>query len=1065
MSRNAKKSSNRARLLQQIIPTITEPLEKRLFLSSTKGPYAAIGNDLENLYNINQNLSARGVSVTSNWNALQAVNPFLNVNNGYVTIDAVAETSGDLLAADLVELGAINIAQDKRNLSASFPIGELADLAALPSLRFARASYSITNTGSVPSQADTAIRTSNARTTYGITGAGVKVGVLSDSFDTGPGSYAADITSGDLPSGVSVLQDFAGGTDEGRAMAQLIYDEAPGSTLAFATAFNGVTSFANNIKALRDAGCKVIVDDVSNLGEPFFQDGPIAQAVDNVTASGVAYFSSAGNSANRSYESNWRSGNVRANASIPSASGVTQFWGGTTFDFDPGAGVDDMNSFTLPNGGQMLVSFQWDQPFLSSGGAACANDIDIYVLNAAGTQIVGGSATDNVGGDAVEAFLFTNSTGATATFNLMACQYTAAGGPTPGFIKYIEFRGQASSVQFPYGASTVMGHANSATGAGVAAARYDATPAFGVTPPVVESFSSLGGTAIRFNTAGVAIAPVVRNQPMFTGVDGSDTTFFGQAYDATPAPNFFGTSAAAPVLAGVAALLLQKVPTATPAQINTAFANTAVDMSTGGFDFLTGAGLVRADNAIATFLGTVGGTTYEDRNGNSTFDGTDTGLASVTVWVDLDNNGAINGIEPSATSAIGGPYTIPNVPAGTYTIRSTTPSGYVAVQGSGGHAGTIVTASLTTTRNFGYFPTLFNGTGANESYYIRGGSSLFQLWVGATPPTSPTYSIAKSLLPAVTVSPSGGDDTLVIDYSLGDPIPTAGLTFTGGANTTTTGDTVELRGTGIADTFAIASAGVITHSGTTVNYGTLETLKVATGTLNASANLSGINLNVTGNVSAANLNSAQTLGTLTVTAAAIVNSASVTPSVIGIDATSIILNSGNLSVATNGTIRGVTKTKSLSITGTGYFNLRDNDLIVDYSGGSTSYSTINNYVKTGLTLLGGPGAGIGSTIVDLQTVPGTMLGVVDNGEVGGAITTLSGASAPAQSVLVKFTWFGDADLSGSVDGSDYALIDTGFGSNGTLTGWVFGNFDYGSSVDGSDYALIDTGLLSQTSVL
>ena len=61
--------------------------------------------------------------------------------------------------------------------------------------------------------------------------------------------------------------------------------------------------YANNIQALANAGCQVIVDDVVNLGEPFFQDGIIAQAVDNVTTNDDAiYFSSAGNRAARAYE-------------------------------------------------------------------------------------------------------------------------------------------------------------------------------------------------------------------------------------------------------------------------------------------------------------------------------------------------------------------------------------------------------------------------------------------------------------------------------------------------------------------------------------------------------------------------------------------------------------------------------------------------------------------------------------------------------------------------------------------------------------------------------------------
>ena len=79
-------------------------------------------------------------------------------------------------------------------------------------------------------------------------------------------------------------------------MLQLVHDIAPGSPLAFATAFGGPDEFAANIRALSGAGAKVIVDDVSYFTEPFFQSGVIDQAAAEVTAQGVTYFSSAGNS-------------------------------------------------------------------------------------------------------------------------------------------------------------------------------------------------------------------------------------------------------------------------------------------------------------------------------------------------------------------------------------------------------------------------------------------------------------------------------------------------------------------------------------------------------------------------------------------------------------------------------------------------------------------------------------------------------------------------------------------------------------------------------------------------
>src|SRR5205814_3179 len=91
---------------------------------------------------------------------------------------------------------------------------------------------------------------------------------------------------------------------EGRAMLQVIHDLAPGASLAFATTVGGEDNFAANITRLANAGANVIVDDQVYAGEPMFQEGTVAKAVDEaVTTHGVSYFSAAGNFAGQSYES------------------------------------------------------------------------------------------------------------------------------------------------------------------------------------------------------------------------------------------------------------------------------------------------------------------------------------------------------------------------------------------------------------------------------------------------------------------------------------------------------------------------------------------------------------------------------------------------------------------------------------------------------------------------------------------------------------------------------------------------------------------------------------------
>jgi hypothetical protein len=96
--------------------------------------------------------------------------------------------------------------------------------------------------------------------------------------------------------------------------------------------------------------------------------------------------------------------------------------------------------------------------------------------------------------------------------------------------------------------------------------------------------------------------PEVRLKPEIIGVDGVNTTFFFEDLIGDIKFDFFGTSAAAAHAAGVAALMLEVKPLATPFEINTILESTAIDMGTAGFDHDSGNGLIQADSAIAALL-------------------------------------------------------------------------------------------------------------------------------------------------------------------------------------------------------------------------------------------------------------------------------------------------------------------------------------------------------------------------------------------------------------------------------------------------------------------------------
>src|SRR5207244_8682966 len=119
----------------------------------------------------------------------------------------------------------INSFPQFRAVRALVAVGQLETLAGSQDVAFIRrADRAHTNTGSVDSQGDVTHRAVAARSTFGVTGTGVKVGVLSDSVDFLANSQA----SGDLGP-VTVLPGQGGrGAGEGTAMLEIIHDLAPG---------------------------------------------------------------------------------------------------------------------------------------------------------------------------------------------------------------------------------------------------------------------------------------------------------------------------------------------------------------------------------------------------------------------------------------------------------------------------------------------------------------------------------------------------------------------------------------------------------------------------------------------------------------------------------------------------------------------------------------------------------------------------------------------------------------------------------------------------------------------
>jgi len=490
--------------------------------------------------------------------------------------------------------------------------------------------------GAIVSEGDTQLKADAAREAHpGVNGTGVTVGILSDSFDqaseSGEGGPIAtkaedDVESGDLPgvngcldasiTPVEVLPGEDGppdGTDEGRAMAQIVHDLAPGATLKFATAFTSdEISFANNIRALAAAGAKVIVDDVFWQGEPFFQDGPIAVAVNEVVKGGVTYFSAAGNDNLVDSEghdiASWETPEYRDSGSCPPA--VQAVPGANAIhclDFNPGPAVDKTFGIKVEAGETLSIDMQWDEPWFGVG-----TDLDAFLLNSTG-GLIAESAEDNLGGAPVEVLKWTNTGSGTKTVQLVVNRFSGSS-PRLKFALLENGRG-VSATEYPQSSGedvvgpTIFGHSGAASAISVAAVRP--------TKSSPERYSSRGpvrhdfGPVVNHTAAARLGSPEIVSKPDLTATDCVRTTFFSffddEGFFPVPGWYFCGTSAAAPHAAAVAALMRQAAPALGPEGIRKALVGSAAstfNSQYGSCDI--GAGLVEAVGAIQQALAKTG---------------------------------------------------------------------------------------------------------------------------------------------------------------------------------------------------------------------------------------------------------------------------------------------------------------------------------------------------------------------------------------------------------------------------------------------------------------------------
>ena len=534
-------------------------------------------------------------------------------------------------------------------------------------INFARPVYpAYNNSGLVKSQGDSVQTSDIVRQSFRkfnnegdvvpIDGFGIKVGVMSNSFDKQPktnnlSKATVDVEiNGDLPglgnkfnyiTPVDVKKESVidNESDEGRAMMHIIHDVAPGAELAFHTATASPREFETGFNELA-IDCDIIVDDITFITEPFFGVGRISAAIQNFVAnSGKFHFTSAGNFGNKGYDSRFNASSNTPVTNFISSGDVTK---AHVFGVNPDGSEDYLQKISVEPG-TYLIALQWEEGAASQENSEGAlNDLDIYIVDDFGRLLVGNNRV-NVEGDPTEVIVF-RATG-TGAANILI---TSANGTTDVPFRYIAFRttsddfapdGLKFDEYFGNGASTISGHAMTPESITVAAVDFNKAE-----NPEPEVFSSVGGQLPDGSYNEIDLAAPNRGR---TNVRSIGTDIDGDGY-----PNFIGTSASAPHAAGAMALMMSALPAWYPDGLDFELAIRETSFMSedalkviqlfketaslsGANDAALGAGLINVNKAFSQIAA------------QTPF------LTSLTLLSDLDGNEPDPGVQPVLIKIIG----------------------------------------------------------------------------------------------------------------------------------------------------------------------------------------------------------------------------------------------------------------------------------------------------------------------------------------------------------------------------------------------------------------------------
>lgn len=583
---------------------------------------------------------------------------------GRVQVWAQAGDNVTTASADLAALGmqVQRVDAGQKLVQGLLPIAALQQAAALSSVvDVRRPDYGVVATGSVDTQGDTILNAQTLRNTLTASGRGVKVGVISDGMEGLASSQATsdlgpvDVTTCNVVSGTPSPTATGAGA-EGTAMSEIVHDIAPDAQIIFGYFGINLPSGGTSLDFNAAVSClaqhtAVSVDDVGwfNTG-PYDGTSAVSQntsnALNNVANPIRGYYTAVANQARNHYHATFASSGFQfTNPGNPADFWVLNQFSASATTTDGGfglvcaAGVFCGDTVQIAPGGTLTVLLEWNDPFNGS-----SNDYDLLVQDNFLHQILippQNRQNGTPGSHPTEEFSLQNTHGVSTVYSIIIGNYKGLVVAPRALDMYILCSCNAGFVTGLPAPDNIALH-NFNTLSGSVPNQSDASggvisvgAAGASTPGTIESYSSRGPTADG------------RTKPDITGIDCVAIT--GAAGFPNP---FCGSSAAAPHIAGIAALLLScnptlltgllgSVPAATArTTLQTALLNGATDLGPPGVDNTYGHG--RANTTASEPLANC-----KDTDGDGYPDGLETTLGkSPTTYcgimrADVDGDGQV----------------------------------------------------------------------------------------------------------------------------------------------------------------------------------------------------------------------------------------------------------------------------------------------------------------------------------------------------------------------------------------------------------------------------------------